>query len=161
MCAHTYTERRGSDQSVWGFFKVHIRNISLDFPDYRFHGKKKSVGVRFTFAAFSVISSNYKLKEQQDPDTQGISMISSMHERETAVRGKSRFRGASVQACPCRTRRLNVMLESNRSTKKLQSTYVTQSTERRKKYTLHLENTRTHIHTQTEGCHITQRAEYF
>lgn len=159
---HTRTQRGEVATSLCGVFLRFTLgtflwiSLTIDFME-----KKKSVGVRFTFAAFSVISSNYKLEEQQDPDTQGISMISSMHERETAVRGKSRFRGASVQACPCRTRRLNVMLESNRSTKKLQSTYVTQSTERRKKYTLHLENTRTHIHTQTEGCHITQRAEYF
>lgn len=37
----THTQRREVATSLWGFFKVHIRNISLDFPEYRFHGKKK------------------------------------------------------------------------------------------------------------------------
>lgn len=53
----TYVRREERWRPVWvGFFKVHSRNISLDFPEYRFHGKKKSAGVRFTFSA---ISSNY------------------------------------------------------------------------------------------------------
>lgn len=122
VCAHTYTERRGSDQSVWGFFKVHMRNISLDFPEYRFHGKKKkSASVRFTFAAFSAISSNYNNELWRSSGTQTPRELAWYPPciRETAVPGKSHFRGASLQACPCRRRRLNMMLESNRSTKKL------------------------------------------
>lgn len=37
----TYVRREERWRPVWvGFFKVHSRNISLDFPEYRFHGKK-------------------------------------------------------------------------------------------------------------------------
>lgn len=53
------------------FFKVHIWNISLDFPEYRFHGKKKSpVGFRFTFAAFSAMSGNYSNELWRSSGTQ-------------------------------------------------------------------------------------------
>lgn len=59
VCVHT--ERRGSDRSMWGFLRFTVGtflwiSLHIDFMEKK---KKSPVGVRFTFAEFSAVSSNY------------------------------------------------------------------------------------------------------
>lgn len=73
MCAHTYTDRRGSDQSVWVFLRFTLGTFLWICLNIDFMEKKKGkspVGVRFRFAAFSAISSNYNNELWRSSGTQ-------------------------------------------------------------------------------------------